>query len=128
MKALVSHNQPLVYSLEGAGLVDSLPYVDTHLFKSTPEGMTTDKSMVKKVRKMIAEEFQTLEKSGPKNLLESLPVPKTPLLDKMLSSNSLSELEEQMLGKRNLPAEGTEIDLETKLKKQITETSQLSNQ
>lgn len=65
--------------------------------------MTTDKSMVKKVRKIITEELQALEKSGPKNLLESLPVPKTPLLDQMLSSNSLAELEEQMLGKRIVP-------------------------
>ena len=57
MKALPSTSQPLVYSLEGAGLIDSLPYVDNHLNKVTPEGVTIDKSMVKKIRKMIAEEL-----------------------------------------------------------------------
>lgn len=110
-------------------MVDSLPYIDNHLSKQTTEGVVTDKSLVKKVRKMIAEELQALEKLPQKNFLENLPVPSTPLLDDMINSNLLADLEEQMLGKRvSKTQEIEEPDIEAQLRNQITHTSQLSNQ
>jgi hypothetical protein len=82
MKALSSSSQPIVYTLEGAQLVNSLPYVDQHLMKHTEDGSKVSKSLVKKIRKMIAHETSLLDKEAqPKNYLDNLPCPSTPHLD-----------------------------------------------
>jgi hypothetical protein len=130
IKALPSSNQPLVYTLPGADLVDSLPYIDNHMMKQTDSGPKISKSMLKKIRKMIAHETKQLEKEGETDYLESLKVPNTPRIDSLIEEDTLKTLKDSVLGKRepqSLEDLGQLEDSE-RFKKLVTRVQQGSNQ
>ena len=128
VKALPSSNQPLVYTLPNAYLVNSLPYIDNHLMKQTENGPKVSKSMVKKIRKMIAHESKLLEKEGEVDYLETLEVPATPKLDSMIEEDMIDTLKNQLLGKREPKTGDKNVDDTQRFKKLVTKVQQSSNQ
>lgn len=130
IKALPTSNQPLVYTLPGAHLVNSLPYIDNHMMKQTDTGSKVSKSMIKKIRKMIAQETKLLEKEGEKQYLEELAAPQTPKLDSMIEENLVKTLEDTVLGKRDTQsiADLKKLDDSERFKKLVTKVQQGSNQ
>lgn len=111
-------------------MVNSLPYIDSHIMKQTETGPKVSKSMVKKIRKMIAQETKLLDKQGETNYLEDLNVPATPVLDSMIEGNMLETLEKSVLGKRDVTGleELSKLDDEERFKKLVTRVQQGSNQ
>lgn len=130
IKTLPSSNQPLVYTLPGAELVDSLPYIDNHMMKQTESGPKVSKSMLKKIRKMIAQETKLITKEGSTDYLKDLPVPKTPKLDSLIKEDEMKTLKDTVLGKREPQSLEELKDLETgeRFKKLVTRVQQGSNQ
>lgn len=82
MQALRSSELPLVYQLEGIGLVTSLPYIDEPV----------DKGMMKQIKKMISSESESRPEGAPGLDMQGL--------DTELETPQLDSCMEEGLGKR----------------------------